>query len=84
MSNDASGAYHEDPGRFRDALMLTASETGFSDRLIEKDYYCSVLLNDLEALYRQGLVFNPHFSPPLLRRLIGAFQGHGPGLGGGS
>jgi predicted nucleotidyltransferase component of viral defense system len=37
--------------------MLTASETGFSERLIEKDYYCSVLLNDLAALYGRGLVF---------------------------
>jgi predicted nucleotidyltransferase component of viral defense system len=37
--------------------MLTASETGFSERLIEKDYYCSVLLADLAGLYGQGLVF---------------------------
>jgi predicted nucleotidyltransferase component of viral defense system len=58
MTNDASiRAYHEDPGRFRDALMLTASETGFSERLIEKDYYCSVLLKDLAVLFGQGLVF---------------------------
>ncbi len=57
MNDEATRAYHEDPGQFRDALMLTASETGFSQRLIEKDYYCSVLLNDLTALYGQGLVF---------------------------
>jgi predicted nucleotidyltransferase component of viral defense system len=57
MSDEASRAYHEDPRRFRDALMLTASETGFSERLIEKDYHCSVLLKDLAALYGQGLVF---------------------------
>ena len=57
MSDEASRAYHEDPRRFRDALMLTASETGFSERLIEKDYYCSVLLNDLAALSGRGLVF---------------------------
>jgi predicted nucleotidyltransferase component of viral defense system len=57
MSDEASKAYHDDLGRFRDALILTASETGFSERLIEKDYYCSVVLNDLAALYRQGLVF---------------------------
>ncbi len=58
MSDDASiRTYHEDAGRFRDALMFTASETGFSERLIEKDYYCSVLLKDLAALFGQGLVF---------------------------
>ena len=57
MSDEASRAYHEDPGRFRDALMLTASETGFSERLIEKDYHCSILLSDLAALYGRGLVF---------------------------
>jgi predicted nucleotidyltransferase component of viral defense system len=53
----ASEAYHQDPGRFRDALTRTASETGFSERLIEKDYYCSVLLKDLGVLFGQGLVF---------------------------
>jgi predicted nucleotidyltransferase component of viral defense system len=57
MSDEASKAYHEAPGRFRDALMFTASETGFSERLIEKDYYCSVLLKDMEALFSQGIVF---------------------------
>jgi predicted nucleotidyltransferase component of viral defense system len=58
MSDDTtSNAYHEDSRRFRDALTRTAVETGFSERLIEKDYYCSVLLKDLEVLFGQGLVF---------------------------
>jgi predicted nucleotidyltransferase component of viral defense system len=58
MSDEAaSKAYHEDPKWFRDALTHTASETGFSERLIEKDYYCSILLKDLEVLFGQGLVF---------------------------
>jgi predicted nucleotidyltransferase component of viral defense system len=57
MSDEVSRAFHEDPGRFREALMLTASETGFSERLIEKDYYCSVLLKDMAALFGQGIVF---------------------------
>jgi len=52
-----SEAYHEDSRRFRDALTRTASETGFREQLIEKDYYCSVLLKDLEVLFGQGLVF---------------------------
>src|SRR5205809_778169 len=41
MSEDSSSkAYHEDSRRFRVALTHTASVTGFSERLIEKDYYC--------------------------------------------
>jgi predicted nucleotidyltransferase component of viral defense system len=58
MSDDTpSKVCHEDPRRFRDALTRTASETGFSERLIEKDYYCSVLLRDFTVLFGQGLVF---------------------------
>ena len=30
---------------FREAVSFTAAETGFSPRLIEKDYYCTVLLS---------------------------------------
>ena len=41
--------YHEDAELFRDALRFTAAETSFSERLIEKDYYCSVALADLAA-----------------------------------
>jgi len=35
---------HEDPSLFREAVNFTAAETGFSSRLVEKDYFCSVLL----------------------------------------
>ena len=45
-----SKAYHQDARRFHDALTHTASETGFSARLIEKDYFCSILLEDLGAM----------------------------------
>jgi hypothetical protein len=31
---------HEDPVLFREALSFTAAETGFTARLIEKDYFC--------------------------------------------
>jgi predicted nucleotidyltransferase component of viral defense system len=41
---DRPPGYHEDAELFRDALRFTATETGFSERLIEKDYYCSVAL----------------------------------------
>lgn len=58
MSKDASSkAYHEDSRQFQDALKHTALVTGFSEGLIEKDYYCSILLKDLEPLFGQGLVF---------------------------
>jgi len=40
---------HDDADLFRAALSYTQSETGFSARLVEKDYYCSLLLEDLLA-----------------------------------
>jgi predicted nucleotidyltransferase component of viral defense system len=39
--------YHEDVELFRAALSFTQSETGFSARLVEKDYFCTLLLEDL-------------------------------------
>ena len=49
--------YHEDVWRFRDALRFSEAESGFRAQLIEKDYYCSLVLHDLSELYQQGLVF---------------------------
>lgn len=43
-------AYHRDAVLFRDALRFTSAATGFSERLVEKDYYCSLILVDLGAL----------------------------------
>ncbi len=40
---------HEDPDFFREALNFTAAETAFAPRLIEKDYFCTVLLEHLSA-----------------------------------
>jgi predicted nucleotidyltransferase component of viral defense system len=40
-------AYHEDGELFRAALFFTQSETGFNARLVEKDYFCTLLLDDL-------------------------------------
>lgn len=40
---------HEDSAFFREAVNFTASETGFASRLIEKDYFCTVLLQHLAA-----------------------------------
>ncbi len=41
--------HHLDPGIFRESLALTAASTGFTADLIEKDYYCSVILKYLYA-----------------------------------
>lgn len=58
MTDDAVEPwYHEDLARFRDALTFTAAATGFNARLIEKDYYCSLVLHDLATLFDQGLTF---------------------------
>jgi predicted nucleotidyltransferase component of viral defense system len=40
---------HEDPVLFREAVNFTAARTRFLPRLIEKDYFCTVLLNYLAA-----------------------------------
>ena len=48
---------HEDIVLFREAVNFTASRTGFSPRLIEKDYFCSVLLEYLSDSGGGQLVF---------------------------
>ena len=39
--------FHEQAEMFRDALALTRQRTGFVARLIEKDYFCTLLLQYL-------------------------------------
>lgn len=48
--------HQENPNLFAEAIGFTAAETGFISRLIEKDYFCSVVLEDLAAL-NTALVF---------------------------
>jgi predicted nucleotidyltransferase component of viral defense system len=48
---------HEDAVLFREAVHFTAAETGFVPRLIEKDYFCTVLLAYLSKAAGDGLVF---------------------------
>lgn len=55
--NDQPLKYLDDIGLLRAALTFTESETGFSARLVEKDYYCSILLHDLAPAFQRGLVF---------------------------
>lgn len=38
---------HQETEMFRDALALTRERTGFAERLIEKDYFCTALLEYL-------------------------------------
>jgi predicted nucleotidyltransferase component of viral defense system len=49
---------HEDRDWFREAVNFTAAATGFSPRLIEKDYFCTVLLQRLatagELVFKGG------------------------------
>lgn len=50
-------AVHEDADLFRESVLHTARETGFLAQLVEKDYFCSLLLNYLYADDDLGLVF---------------------------
>ncbi len=49
--------WHEDPALFSEAINFTASQTGFAARLIEKDYFCSLILALLAAADPNPLVF---------------------------
>ena len=40
---------HQNAEMFQDALALTREQTGFAERLIEKDYFCTLLLEYLAA-----------------------------------
>jgi predicted nucleotidyltransferase component of viral defense system len=50
MSEDVLIRSHEDPIYFREAVDFTSAVTGFPSRLIEKDYFCTVLLQYLSAM----------------------------------
>ena len=48
---------HRDPVMFREAVGFTAAQTGFTPRLIEKDYFCTVLLVYLASVHGPQPVF---------------------------
>lgn len=56
VSDSAPIRLNDDVALFREALTYTAAEMGFIARLIEKDYFCTVLLQYLAADW-YGLVF---------------------------
>lgn len=59
MNNTEKHAFrlHEDVVFFQEALNFTAAQTGFSLRLIDKDYFCTVLLAHLAEAKAASLVF---------------------------
>lgn len=48
---------HLDHDRFLASIEYTSAETGFDPRLIEKDYFCSLILNYLYSMDDNPLVF---------------------------
>lgn len=48
---------HQDPEFFREAVLYTAGRTGLSAALVEKDYFCTVLLEYLYQRQDTPLVF---------------------------
>jgi predicted nucleotidyltransferase component of viral defense system len=48
---------HEDVALFREAVRFTAAESGFVPRLIEKDYFCTLMLDYLSTAASAELVF---------------------------
>lgn len=63
-----SESFHEDPPVFRTAIGFTEAKTGFSGQLIEKDYYCSLILRDLAGFFAKA-------SPDLSDARIAILQG---------
>ncbi len=57
MHSNEQLQYHENTEPFREAINFTESNTGFSARLIEKDYYCSLALHGMAEAFQQGLIF---------------------------
>lgn len=57
MGKDDPLDYHERPEAFRQAIDFTEASMRFNARLVEKDYYCSLILRQLDEAFRHGLVF---------------------------
>ena len=56
-SIDIGTRFHEDTTKFQEALIFTEQQTDFRARLIEKDYYCSLVLHDLMIQKQNSLIF---------------------------
>jgi predicted nucleotidyltransferase component of viral defense system len=55
--DDALIKLHKDVPLFREAVAFTAAKTGFNGQVIEKDYFCTVLLDDLARHGGADLIF---------------------------
>jgi predicted nucleotidyltransferase component of viral defense system len=62
--------FHEDVALFRAAISFTAAQTGFTPQLIERDYFCTVLLAYLEGATHGHLVFK---GGTCLAKVLGRF-----------
>ena len=49
--------YHHNRLLFLEAIKYTANEFNFSETLIEKDYYCSLILKEISQLEDCNLIF---------------------------
>jgi hypothetical protein len=56
-SRDHRISVHEDQAFFREAVLFTAGQTGLNATLIEKDYFCTVLLQYLYDQPDSPLIF---------------------------
>ena len=56
-SKESEFEIHKDPIYFREAVISNAQQSGFLPNLIEKDYYCSLILNYLFQDDDTNLVF---------------------------
>lgn len=57
LSRNSKILVHEDQALFREAVLFTAGQTGFNATLIEKDYFCTVLLKYLYEQPDSPLIF---------------------------
>lgn len=62
----------DDPDLLAEAIAFTARQTGFNPRLVEKDYFCSVVLEHLAAsdVRHGGLVAGDRALLDLVRRKL--------------
>jgi predicted nucleotidyltransferase component of viral defense system len=57
MLNQNNMGVHLDKVQFKAAIEFTAAKTGFQPELIEKDYICSLILNDFDRHLQDILIF---------------------------
>jgi len=73
MADRALIKLHEDVPLFREAIAFTAAKTGFNAPVIEKDYFCTVLLWDFARHGGADLIFKG-----ASRHTLGANSADGP------